>query len=87
MDQLEQENRELCEEGTTLREKVEKLTSLVFSLAVTQDSSQFHQRPQQQYLTHQHVAVVNVVQNLGHQPQFQQYQQQPRQHAPRQLAP
>jgi len=43
--------------------------------------------PQQQYLVYHHVAVVmpdtNVVQNLGYQRQFPQYQQQPRQQAPR----
>lgn len=44
-------------------------------------------QPQQQYLDYHPAAavmpIINVVQSSGYQPQFQQYQQQPRQQAPR----
>jgi len=48
MDHLEQKNRELRGEVTTLRAKVEKLTLSVSSLTVTKDHPQFQRGPQQQ---------------------------------------
>jgi len=46
MDQLEQENRELCKEVTILWAEVEKLTNLVSSLTVTKDPPQLQRGPQ-----------------------------------------
>jgi len=52
-----------------------------------QEMSMVQSHPQKQYLAYHPVAVVmpvtNVVQSSGCQPQFQQYQQHPRQQAPR----
>jgi len=52
-----------------------------------QEMSGVQSQPQQQYMACHTVAaimlVTNVVQSLGYQPQFQQYQQQPRQQAQR----
>ena len=47
MDQLGQEVRELREEVTTLRAKVEKLTNLVYSLMATRDRPSCPQQPLQ----------------------------------------
>jgi len=52
-----------------------------------QEVSMVESQPQQQYPTYHHVAAIapdtNVVQNPVYQPQFPQYQQQPRQSTPR----
>jgi len=50
MDQLGQEVRELREEVTTLRAKIEKLTNLVSSLMATRDQPSFPQQPRHQAL-------------------------------------
>jgi len=51
------------------------------------EMSRVKSQPQHKYLVYYHVAAVRpitkVVQNLGYQPQFQQYQQSPRQQVPR----
>ena len=50
-----------------------------------------HGRPQQNYLAYQHVVAVtpatNAIQQLGYQPQFQQYPQQQYPHQPYQQRP
>ncbi|XP_039687022.1 uncharacterized protein [Medicago truncatula] len=52
-----------------------------------QEMSVVESQPQQQYLAYHPAAavmpIIDVVQSSGYQPQFQQYQQQPRQQAPR----
>jgi len=75
--------------GMRIEEWVRK-ERLVKESVFTDDSEDKDQevnvmRSQQQYLTYHPVTAVmpdaNVVQNSGYQPQFQQYQQQPRQQA------
>jgi len=63
MDQLEQEVPELCEEVTTLRVEVEKLTNLVFSLIVQQKPQPLGMRPPQRQ--HQPLRVTPRFPNLN----------------------
>jgi len=66
---------------------VKETVPIVDSEEEDQEMSVVESQPQQQYLAYHPVAAVmpikNNVQSSGCQPQFQQCQQQPRQHAPR----
>jgi hypothetical protein len=73
----------LIEESVREGRLVKKCVLIDVSEEEDQEMSVGESQPQQQYLTYHLVAavmpIINNVQSSGYQPQFQQYQQQPRQ--------
>ena len=72
MDKIEQVIQELLEEVITLQAEMEKLSTLVALLAVSQDQPQFQQRPQhqQQQQSQQQALWQSTHQNCSRRTQF-----------------